>query len=161
MKTHCKYGHPFSGENLYTFPDGRRACRVCRTRVATIWTRKHPERAKVAKAAYRLSPKGLKAKADGHLQYSYGLTADQRDKKFQDQGNVCKICKRLCKPCVDHNHACCSGKRSCGRCLRDILCSRCNTVLGRTKDDVTLLLTMVDYLRGWQSGIQDNLTRSD
>ncbi len=29
--THCKHGHPFSGENLIITPKGRRACRVCRS----------------------------------------------------------------------------------------------------------------------------------
>lgn len=28
-KTHCKQGHPYSGENLYTNPSGRRECRIC------------------------------------------------------------------------------------------------------------------------------------
>lgn len=28
-KTHCKRGHPFSGENLAFTPDGRRRCRAC------------------------------------------------------------------------------------------------------------------------------------
>lgn len=31
-KTHCKYGHPFSGENLITNPDGTRRCKACKTR---------------------------------------------------------------------------------------------------------------------------------
>lgn len=29
-KTHCAQGHPFSGDNLYITPDGRRACRTCK-----------------------------------------------------------------------------------------------------------------------------------
>lgn len=29
-KTHCKYGHPFSGENLYIHPNGARRCVTCR-----------------------------------------------------------------------------------------------------------------------------------
>ena len=29
-KTHCIHGHPFSGDNLYVTPDGRRDCRECR-----------------------------------------------------------------------------------------------------------------------------------
>jgi hypothetical protein len=29
-KTHCKHGHPLSGENLYLRPDGGRQCRECR-----------------------------------------------------------------------------------------------------------------------------------
>lgn len=28
-KTHCPQGHPFSGENLYLKPNGRRECRQC------------------------------------------------------------------------------------------------------------------------------------
>ena len=32
-KTHCKYGHPFSGENLYVYPSGGRGCRQCRREV--------------------------------------------------------------------------------------------------------------------------------
>ena len=29
-KTHCKVGHPLSGDNLRTRPDGRRECITCR-----------------------------------------------------------------------------------------------------------------------------------
>lgn len=28
-KTHCKYGHPFSGETLYLRVNGARGCRAC------------------------------------------------------------------------------------------------------------------------------------
>lgn len=28
-KTHCKRGHPFSGNNLYLYPNGDRGCRAC------------------------------------------------------------------------------------------------------------------------------------
>lgn len=28
-KTHCALGHPFEGENLYRYKDGRRECRTC------------------------------------------------------------------------------------------------------------------------------------
>lgn len=29
LTTHCPQGHPYSGENLYVGPDGRRRCRSC------------------------------------------------------------------------------------------------------------------------------------
>ena len=32
--------------------------------------------------------------------------------------------------CVDHDHRCCSGDRSCGECVRGILCRSCNRVEG-------------------------------
>lgn len=28
-RTHCPQGHPYAGANLYTYADGRRACRAC------------------------------------------------------------------------------------------------------------------------------------
>jgi hypothetical protein len=30
--THCKHGHPLSGDNLYLHPNGGRDCRACRSR---------------------------------------------------------------------------------------------------------------------------------
>jgi hypothetical protein len=29
-KTHCPAGHPYSGDNLYVAPSGRRDCRACK-----------------------------------------------------------------------------------------------------------------------------------
>ena len=31
-QTHCSEGHPFSGDNLYVRPNGKRECRTCQTR---------------------------------------------------------------------------------------------------------------------------------
>lgn len=44
-KTQCCHGHPLSGPNLYTTPDGRRDCRVCR-RVASVRARTALRRAR-------------------------------------------------------------------------------------------------------------------
>lgn len=30
MRTECKSGHPFTPENTYTYPSGKRACKACR-----------------------------------------------------------------------------------------------------------------------------------
>jgi hypothetical protein len=65
------------------------------------------------------------------------------------QGGVCAICK--CLPgeqlfAVDHDHACCPGARSCGRCIRGLTCSSCNWMIGLAHDDSLILLAAVRYL---------------
>lgn len=81
----------------------------------------------------------------------YGLSIDSYMEIFNAQNGVCKICKnpelngkRLS---VDHDHACCSGVKSCGQCIRGLLCSRCNKTLGMVEDNVEYLQSMIDYLK--------------
>jgi hypothetical protein len=90
----------------------------------------------------------------GHLSNlkKYGLTRDDYVNLEKLQNGVCKTCgepekykKRLS---VDHDHLCCPGEGSCGKCIRGLLCSNCNTVLGQVKDDVKILQTMIEYLNG-------------
>lgn len=54
-KTHCVKGHLLSGENLYTFPDGRRSCRICR---AAARVRCANKKTKVKMADRTHCPKG-------------------------------------------------------------------------------------------------------
>ncbi len=48
LRTHCKSGHPFSGENLYITSRGTRECRKCRNFSAMLCKRKIRARAKAA-----------------------------------------------------------------------------------------------------------------
>lgn len=47
---------------------------------------------------------------------------------------------------VDHDHDCCEGRKSCGECVRGVLCESCNMVLGRVNDDREVLKAMIAYL---------------
>lgn len=82
----------------------------------------------------------------------YGLTRDDYVDLEKSQNGVCKICgepeKYKRRLSVDHDHACCPGEGSCGKCIRGLLCSNCNRVLGQVKDDVKILETMIEYLNG-------------
>lgn len=48
-----------------------------------------------------------------YLKKQYGLTIEDYNKILEDQGGVCRICKKPPKPnrrlAVDHDHACCPG----------------------------------------------------
>ena len=47
---------------------------------------------------------------------------------------------------VDHDHSCCLGKYSCGKCARGLLCGMCNTAIGYMNDDVNKINGLVKYL---------------
>lgn len=65
----------------------------------------------------------------------YGLTEEQFLARLAEQGNACGMCREPFgddqKIYVDHDHACCPTEgRSCGKCVRGLLCLRCNAALG-------------------------------
>jgi hypothetical protein len=81
----------------------------------------------------------------------YGITIDQYHKMLEDQDYKCKICNKKdssnrLRLCIDHDHSCCKGSTSCGKCVRGLICFRCNTALGNVKDNIKVLQSMIDYL---------------
>lgn len=59
---------------------------------------------------------------------------------------ICPLCDRNQARCVDHDHACCAGKISCGKCVRGLICSPCNKFLGHVRDDREAFLRFEHYL---------------
>ena len=85
-----------------------------------------------------------------HLWKRYRLTLDDYERMLAEQGGRCAICKsapdgRVLS--VDHDHACCPGGKSCGECVRSLLCNRCNIWLGGVGDDIALMETAINYLK--------------
>ena len=86
--------------------------------------------------------RGLKAR--------YGLTYDEYEVLFQEQGGLCKICgnpesryrngTRL-RLSVDHNHT--SGV------VRSLFCSGCNLVIGNAREDTAVLRNAIAYLEAY------------
>lgn len=82
-----------------------------------------------------------------HLKHDYNLTVEQWYQMLDAQGGVCGICK---KPpvagqrrfAVDHDHTCCPGFGSCGKCIRGLLCSYCNT-------KIEFAVTNIDEILKW------------
>lgn len=70
---------------------------------------------------------------DAVLQHRYQITSEEYNDRLMLQGGGCCICGVVANGknlSVDHNHKCCSGRKSCGKCIRGIICQRCNAVLG-------------------------------
>ena len=79
----------------------------------------------------------------------YGLDREQWEELRDAQNGVCAICEE--PPAkefhVDHDHACCPGEKSCGKCIRGLLCEGCNLALGRL-DKPGRLAKALEYLGG-------------
>ena len=60
----------------------------------------------------------------------------------------CHFCGSLDDLVVDHDHLCCPGKRSCGSCVRGVLCRTHNVWLGMAGDDPDFLERALVYLQG-------------
>ena len=97
---------------------------------------------------------GLEGRKEKQLLRDYKMDLSQYGEKLAAQGGGCAICGSK-KPGqsenyfeVDHDHTCCSGIRSCGRCVRGLLCSGCNQGISRFQDDAERLRKAADYLEG-------------
>jgi hypothetical protein len=76
----------------------------------------------------------------------YGIDVDDMNEMLS---NGCMICGSFEKLVIDHDHSCCNRQnRSCGECVRGVLCDRCNIGLSHFKDDPIRLLSAANYLRG-------------
>ena len=148
MKTHCKNGHPRITGNVI-----QGDCRICRNkrkrdrrppithcrnghlRSAEVWNGK---RCLICK---RSAEKRTK------LKMRYGMTEAQRDAQLASQDNKCAACRKQfgehCRPETDHDHE--------TEQVRGQLCPSCNKALSHVKDDIEVLLSLVEYLRKYQN----------
>lgn len=98
-----------------------------------------------------------RSRRSDRLRLRYGLTVEQYEELLAKQKGVCAICKRpetfvgvgCWKPsklAVDHDHRCCPGSTSCGKCVRGLLCRKCNLGLAFFEDYPELVPEMERYL---------------
>jgi hypothetical protein len=87
----------------------------------------------------------------------FGITPERYDEMLEEQDGVCAICKRpetrvsahtgeIQPLAIDHDHACCPARKSCGRCVRRLLCGDCNNGLGQFRDNPDRLIAAAQYL---------------
>lgn len=136
----------------------KRICKVCDSERAKKYYRENRESLLEKSKKYHLENKGIAPSRQKeyyrnvHLKRTYSMTLDEYNKMLSDQGGVCKICGQLNQNdwslYVDHDHSCCLGAMSCGKCTRGLLCRKCNTGLANFQDDPELLLRAAAYIRG-------------
>ncbi len=77
------------------------------------------------------------------LRKKYGLTVEQYQAMVEEQGDVCAVCgqaetDKYGMLHVDHDHV--------TNTVRGLLCTQCNTGLGKFRDDPELLFAAIRYL---------------
>lgn len=86
------------------------------------------------------------------IRKNYKLTQEDFERLLESQNNCCAICEtdepggRYNQWCIDHDHSCCPGPKSCGECVRGLLCKSCNWGLGNFGDDLNRLRNAIEYL---------------
>jgi hypothetical protein len=81
----------------------------------------------------------------------YGVSKEDYEDMYSKQDGCCSICgkkesesnRRLH---IDHDHK--TGK------VRELLCSNCNTTLGKVKDRIDILYKCIKYLKKHKEGLQ-------
>lgn len=105
---------------------------------------KSPEKMEAARVRRR-GTKRVVTKEDrarwkrNHKFVRLGVTEAQYNELLEAQGHACAMCRKPFGdeyPQFDHDHSCCPPQpggdrtKTCGKCVRGLLCFRCNTALG-------------------------------
>lgn len=134
----------------------------------TMYQAKNKDKIRVARRGYQTKWKSEKRAAmsveerskfdlKGNLS-KYSLSIEQFNELLAKQNGVCAIClgdngkKRLA---VDHDHSCCPYGKSCGRCIRGLVCGRCNHALGLLSDRHWVFTSAVQYLQKYEASKND------
>lgn len=87
---------------------------------------------------------------DRQLRINFNMTLEQYHELLAAQDGVCAICGEMNEDgkalAVDHDHDCCPGKKTCGKCTRKLLCSTCNQAIGLLRDNSEVLRKAAQYL---------------
>jgi hypothetical protein len=115
--------------------------------LARNWYHKNIETEREKKRLKQQATRASKPHRDKCVKY--GITEEEYQKKLENQQGRCAICgnpetemSRWGAPkmlAIDHDHE--------TNVIRDLLCARCNKVLGSVKDDPELLQIMIGYIQ--------------
>ena len=131
-------------------------CRAVRDRElshekAARWRARNPEAVDRANKSPRPGrTRSPRVQRYSSLKYRFGITQADYERMLAKQDGRCAACgepppedKHLH---VDHDHACCTGDKTCGDCVRGLLCGSCNRGLGLLKDSPEILRRAAAYL---------------
>lgn len=167
MKQFCIHGHD-------TFICGRTKdghCRACKKVLRKSQYQKHKDKEKtnilnwqkthqdqIRKVKFAYDQKHPEKIRLYNLRHVKGIPDGLYEYLFIKQEGKCAICgtsepsKYTTKHkyfCFDHDHSCCSKPKTCGKCIRGLLCHPCNRGLGQFRDNLDILTKAIEYLSNY------------
>jgi Recombination endonuclease VII len=111
---------------------------------------KNSLKGRMTKQKYVRSLRGKNTMRECQLKYFHSIDIDDYNTLLKAQHSRCAICFEPPEKnkwlVVDHDHKCCPGKKSCGKCIRGLLCDKCNTGIGLLGDSILVLQEAIRYL---------------
>ena len=91
------------------------------------------------------------------IKKKYKMTLEDYGKRIQEQDGKCAACgaeesgEKSGAWHIDHDPSCCPTRsRTCGACVRGLLCRNCNIALGITDNNIQRLQGMIRYLQKFE-----------
>ena len=144
LKSKCNHGHLFTPENTYIKPGtNRRNCKICLARNLKRYRERNREYYREHSKKYKINTK-------------YNLSMEEYNSMLKNQSYKCAnpCCDTIFDssnlPHIDHDHSCCDSITSCGKCVRGILCGKCNRTLGAVNDNTSILHGLIEYIESWK-----------
>jgi hypothetical protein len=161
----CTAGHVLIESVIYTYPNGKICCKICRMNVQRrrkglpesdsigVWNRNKT----VCANGHEYTEENTFIKSNGSRQCiicrdinrfnqraaKYGLSPQELRKMLDESGDRCEICGQESDLHVDHDHE--TGK------VRGLLCSSHNTMLGQARDSIEILQSAILYLTRYKN----------
>lgn len=109
------------------------------------WKKENPEKYK------QWAEKNKERRRANSRKFEYNIEPEEYEAKKVKQDKKCAICRQETDLLVvDHDHSCCSTRRTCGKCNRGLLCRSCNTAIGLLKESEEILSNAIQYLKEYQ-----------
>ena len=120
------------------YADGRRGtCKKCHSNYMTQYYKDNPEKMHFSRTAPKQNWR------------RHRITEEYFNQLINLFDGKCHSCKINEATNIDHNHNCCQSSRSCGKCVRGVLCHHCNSALGLLKDDKNKILNLLQYVNSF------------
>jgi hypothetical protein len=151
---HCRQEKPVEGFSANPrSPSGINSwCRECRAEAARVRKKRDPDWYR----RYYAKPENRQRKLDSDRLWRYGISNTRIDEMLTEQGHACAACgERIDRTTLhtDHDRNCCPGRRSCGKCIRGLLCGGCNVGIAMMADSPERLRSAASYLERWTSRV--------